>query len=555
MIDYRAPVDDILFALESVAGASRIPGWDSELTKDILANASRFVNEAISPIDHVADAQGVRFQNGRVELPHVFHKAFHLYKAGGWQSLAADVRYGGQGVSGVVASAFSEMMAGACIGFHMGVSLAQGAIRTLSVNADEETKDRWIPRLTSCDWLATMCLTEPQAGSDLSLIRTVAHQCDDGWRIDGSKIFISGGDQDYTGRVLHLVLARTADAPPGLKGLSLFLVPSHLENGAANGVSVVRVEDKMGLHAAATCQMAFDGATGAMVGAPGEGLKRMFTLMYIQRLEVALQGVALANCASQRSLAYAANRKQGRDPQSGEAVAISEHDDVRRMLMTQMALTLGGRVMCYQTLVDLELNGRSDFAEFMTPVCKSFCTDAAVESAHLAIQAHGGYGYLKEYRVEQILRDARITQIYEGTNEIHGAALATRLSRGPRYVEAFERHVQIAIDEAERRTKCLTARTLEIVLGHWRTATDAIARYERPDSVARAYMLLTGLTAFGAAWACLECVAEDAPEPVRIKELGWFVREFMLPAAEHHARMVQIPLRFDHVPPVLFATK
>ncbi len=213
----------------------------------------------------------------------------------------------------------------------------------------------------------------------------------------------------------------------------------------------MRVEDKMGLHAAATCQMAFDNAQATMIGAPGEGLKRMFTLMNIQRLEVALQGVALADCASQRSLAYAASRKQGRNPQSGEPVTIAEHDDVRRMLMTQMALALGGRAMCYQTLVELELNRRSELAEFMTPVCKSFCTDAAVEAAHLAIQVHGGYGYIKEYRVEQILRDARITQIYEGTNGIHATALTTRLSREPRYVEAFRSYVEAAISEASGR--------------------------------------------------------------------------------------------------------
>lgn len=553
MIDYCAPVDDILFALESAAGASRIPEWDSGLTRDVLVSAGRFVNEAISPLDHVADAEGVRFENGRVGLPRVFHKAFGLYRQGGWQGLAADMQYGGQGLSGVVASAFSEMMAGACIAFHMGISLAQGAIRTLEVNADEDTKRKWIPRLTSCEWLATMCLTEPQAGSDLSLIRAVARERDGGWAVDGSKIFISGGDQDYTGRVLHLALARTVDAPSGLKGLSLFLVPSHLENGAANGVSVVRVEDKMGLHAAATCQMAFDNAQATMIGAPGEGLKRMFTLMNIQRLEVALQGVALADCASQRSLAYAASRKQGRNPQSGEVVTIAEHDDVRRMLMTQMALALGGRVMCYQTLVELELNRRSELAEFMTPVCKSFCTDAAVEAAHLAIQVHGGYGYLKEYRVEQILRDARITQIYEGTNGIHATALTTRLSREPGYVEAFRRYVEAAISEAKRQEKCLTAQTLAGALNRWREATEAVTRCERPESVARAYMLLTGLTAFGAAWARLESVAGLAPNPVKIKELSWFVREAMLPEVECHSRAVQNAIRFDNVPPSIFA--
>lgn len=554
VIDYRTPLAEIVFTLEHIADASRIPHWDSELVEQVLAHAGGFIDGVIAPLDPVGDRDGVKLIDGRVQLPESFHYAFAQFRDGGWQGLAADLRYGGQGLPRLVASAFSEMMAGACLSFHMAVSLTQGAISTLAVNADDTVKNFWIPRLTSCAWLASMCLTEPQAGSDLSLIRTVASPDGDGWSITGSKIFISGGDQDFTGRVLHLVLARTLDGPLGIKGLSLFLVPSHHEDGRTNGISVVRVEEKMGLHAAATCQLAFEGARAVMVGHSGEGLQRMFTLMNIQRLEVALQGVALTDCASQRSLAYASSRLQGRRGKSNGPVPITEHEDVRRMLMTQMALALGGRAMCYATLADLEADGSSPLVDIMTSVCKVFCTEAVVEAANLGIQVHGGYGYLREYRLEQILRDARITQIYEGTNGIHALTLAGRLLKDESAIEAFAAHLAAAIAAAQASGSDVTARALTEVHGAWRRAAAVVAASNHTEPLAAAFMRLTGLAAFGAAWAKLESRADKAPDPDKIRTLARFVRDFMLPETQHHARMCLMPLRLDDVPPGFFQT-
>ncbi|MGO9702683.1 MAG: acyl-CoA dehydrogenase [Xanthobacteraceae bacterium] len=552
MIDYRASLADILFTLEHVVDAPRIPQWDSELVKEVLANASRFIDDVIAPLDPIGDCDGVKLTDGCVRLPKVFHKAFAHYRNGGWQGLSAANQYGGQNLPGLVASAFSEMMAGACISFHMGVSLAQGVIRTLAVNADDAIKSLWIPRLTSCEWLATMCLTEPQAGSDLSLIRTTASPDGEDWSISGGKIFISGGDQDFTGRVLHLVLARTENAPPGVKGLSLFLAPSHGEDGKSNGVSVVRLEEKMGLHAAATCQLAFDGARATMIGGPGEGLKRMFTLMNIQRLEVALQGVALTDCASQRSLAYASNRLQGRRGNSDGPVAIIEHEDVRRMLMTQMALALGGRAMCYATLADIEASGGSPFVDIMTSVCKVFCTEAVVEAANLGIQILGGYGYLKEYRLEQILRDARITQIYEGTNGIHSLTVAGRLLKDGRVVQAFGDYIYATIRAARDGGDVAITQALIEANDDWRRATDAVASAKHPEALANSYMRLTGLVAFGAAWSKLEMKADKAPNPEKIRTLARFVRDYMLPQTHHDAHMCLQPLRLDDVSSSIF---
>lgn len=552
MIDYRAPLAEILFTLEHIADAPRIIHWDSGLAAEVLTHAGRFIDEAIAPLDPIGDREGVKLVDGRVHLPEAFHRAFAQFREGGWQGLAADPQYGGQGLPGLLASAFSEMLAGACISFHMGVSLAQGVIRTLAVNADDDVKALWIPRLASCEWLASMCLTEPQAGSDLSLIRTTASPQGDGWTIDGGKIFISGGDQDFTGRVVHLVLARTRDAAPGLKGLSLFLAPSHLEDGSTNGISVVRIEEKMGLHAAATCQLAFDGTRAVMIGGPGEGLKRMFTLMNVQRLEVALQGVALADCAAQRTLSYAASRVQGRRGDSTGPVVISEHEDVRRMLMTQMALTLGGRAMTYATLADIEADGGSPLVDLMTSVCKVFCTEAVVEAANLGIQVHGGYGYLREYRLEQILRDSRISQIYEGTNGIHALTVAGRLLKDGRTISAFDGHIVAAIAAAQQSGNPATTQALAEVLEDWRQASEVVATSPHPEPLAHSYMRLTGLAAFGAAWARLESHAEKAPDPVKIRALARFVRDFMLPEARHHARMCQLPLRLDDMPVAIF---
>jgi alkylation response protein AidB-like acyl-CoA dehydrogenase len=550
MIDYRSPVAEILFALEHGAEAARLPDWDGELAKDVLTQAARFVDDKIAPLDPIADATPSRIVDGRVKVVPAFVKAFAEFGAGGWPGLAVDEEYGGQGLPHVLASALSEMLSGACISFQMILSLAQGALRAVAVNGSVKQKNLWLPRLASGEWLASMCLTEAQAGSDLGLVRTQGVlQADGGYLLTGGKIFISGGDQDMTGKIMHLVLARTPDAPPGVKGLSLFLCPSELEDGSPNRVSAVRLEEKMGMHASPTCQMAFDGARAEIIGQPGEGLARMFTMMNAERMDVAIQGVGLMETALQRSLAYAAERRQGRTPGSkNSADSISRHSDVRRMLLNQMALGLGSRAMIYRTLVELELGESPALVEFMTPVCKAFATDGALEAANLAIQVHGGYGYLREYRVEQIFRDARITPIYEGTNGIQAMTLAGRLLRldNGACVGAFRHHVE----EASALT---WDNGLTTALASWNEATEAMLRQADPGVAGSAYLRLTGLVAMGAAWARLEAAVHRAPNPARIRAAAAFFREVMLPETSHLARLCNRPLDIPEMAEAVFS--
>ncbi|CAA7626748.1 Acyl-CoA dehydrogenase [Candidatus Terasakiella magnetica] len=535
MIDYRTPLPDLMFALRHGAGAARLPHWDDETAGEILSHAARMVDEVIAPLDPVGDGAGARLEDGRVKMPPGFVAAYGQYAEGGWQGLAVPEDDGGQGQPHILASVLSEMLSGACITYQMVLSLAHGAMRTLAANGTKAQCAAWIPRLASGEVLATMCLTEPQAGSDLGLVRTTASPAQDGWwRISGSKIFISGGDQDLTGgRIMHLVLARTPGAPAGVKGLSLFLCPSHLADGSRNTVQVLRLEEKMGMHGSPTCQVAFDAAQAEIIGAPGEGLKRMFTMMNAERLDVAVQGVGLAEVALQRSLAYARDRKQGRVGAGEGPDPIVRHGDVRRMLLTQMALAMGCRAMVLRTLVDLELGDKPALIELMTPVCKAFATDAAQEAASLAIQIHGGYGFLREYRVEQIARDARITPIYEGTNGIQAATVAGRVIRldNGAALTAFGAEIEDAITLA---SPAMAARLREALAALGRASAVMLTRKDL-GLTATSYLRLVGLVALGGAWARLEAAADKAPNPARIHSVAAFVRDWMLPETTHLA--------------------
>ena len=541
MIDYRTPLPDLLFALKYGAEAARLPHWDEELASDVLTHAGAMVDGIIAPLDPVGDIEGTRLVNGRAIMPAAFVDAYRQFREGSWPGLAVAEEYGGQGLPHILASVLSEMLSGACITYQMVLSLAHGAMRTLIASGSETQRRTWVARLASGDYLATMCLTEPQAGSDLGLARTMATPAEDGsWRISGGKIFISGGDQNLTdGRIMHLVLARTPGAAAGVKGLSLFLCPSHLPDGGRNPITVVRLEEKMGMHASPTCQVAFDGAWAEIIGAPGEGLKRMFTMMNAERLDVAVQGVGLTEVAMQRSLAYAAERRQGRagGGASDGPDVIARHGDVRRMLMTQMALAMGCRAMVLRTLVDLELGETPALMEMMTPVCKAFATDAAQEAASLAIQIHGGYGFLREYRVEQIARDARITPIYEGTNGIQAQTVAGRVIRQDNgaALREFRADVEIAAGAATAPT----ATALAGALAALDRATAATLQRREVGLIATSYLRLLGLVAFAAAWARLEAAADAAPHPDRIRACATFVRDWMLPEVEHLAARCQ----------------
>ncbi|WP_022734439.1 acyl-CoA dehydrogenase family protein [Thalassospira lucentensis] len=500
MIPFKAPMDDIVFALsatrdESIAAEH---GFDTGITNEILDHFARFAEDIIAPIDEPGDQEGCRFEDGRVRMPSGFRDAYQAYIEQGWQAISLAAEFDGQGAPATVCGAISEILAGACHSFQMVTGLVPGAARLIEQFGIDAQRQTWMPKLAAGSHLATMCLTEPQAGSDLSEIRTVASQKDDGsWVLNGEKIFISGGDQDLSDEILHLVLARTGTREDGVRGLTLFLCPSHTSETRRNAITVTRIEEKMGLHASPTCQLVFDGAQAQPIGPVGRGLMCMFTMMNHARLDVALQGVAHASRAHHIAKTYAAERKQGRGRNSGQPVSIDQHFDVARMLARQDMLAMTGRLMTYKTFALMETDKHSDLIEFLTPICKSFCTDAGVEAADIGMQVLGGYGYLREYRIEQTLRDARICQIYEGTNGIHALTLARRLTRHNEgaCIKAFEALITELL-AASSGTFNLATELLE----YWRQMTSEIVASEAPEKFAHDYMQISAATYAIAIW-------------------------------------------------------
>ncbi|SFA57776.1 hypothetical protein SAMN04487972_11849 [Paracoccus halophilus] len=422
MIPFQAPVDDIFRSLQLFAGD--LPDWDADLSREVVQHFASFAEGVLAPLNGPGDRQGCRLENGRVRMPDGFGDAYGQLAGDGWQGLTAPEAFGGQAMDHLTAAAVSEIFSGANHALQMVTNLVPGAIATLMAHGTPDQQAEFIPRLTSGRWLSTMCLTEAGAGSDLSRIRTRASRDGDGWRIDGQKIFISGGDQDMSQGILHLVLARTGTPEDGTRGLSLFLCPSE-HDGARNSVTVTRIEEKLGLHASPTCQMEFDGANAQLIGAEGRGLAAMFTMMNHARLDVALQGVAHASRAHDISLAYASERQQGHKPDRSPAL-LTDHPGVRRMLDEQRDLVIAARGMCHIALAEIERGERPALVELLTPLCKIAGSEAGIRAADLGIQILGGYGYLEEYGLSQIWRDARITSIYEGANGIHALALAGR---------------------------------------------------------------------------------------------------------------------------------
>jgi alkylation response protein AidB-like acyl-CoA dehydrogenase len=543
-MDYRAPVEEMLFSLRHGAGAGRLPSWDDEVAPALLGEAARFIEGEIAPLDPLGDLSPPRIVDGRVRVAPAFRTAYGRYREAGWGRLAAPTEHGGEAQPEVLAACVSEMFAGACASFQMFLSLAHAAIRTLDTCGSAEQRARLLPRLVSGEWLATMCLTEPQAGSDLARIRCLAtaEPTSGGtrrWRLQGDKIFISAGDHDLADNILHLVLARTPGGGEGTRGLSLFLCPAVLPDGRRNAVSCLRIEEKMGLHASPTCHLQFDGAEAELLGTEGKGLAHMFVMMNAQRLDVAGQATGMAQAALQRARCYAAERLQGRDG-SARAVAIERHGDVQRMLLTQLALTEGCRALIQRTGVELELGHKPALVDFLTPVCKAFATDCAVETAQLAIQVHGGYGYLREFRVEQVLRDVRITQIYEGTNGILAKTLVERLlcADGGAPAQAFRDEILDACACAGE----ITAAALGSALGHWSSAADTLLRSDGAAVAAAPFMRLTGLVAVGSAWARLEAAAAQAPHPARVRAGAAAFRHWLLPECAALAARIHHPL-------------
>lgn len=492
MTDFSKLSDDIIFSLHHVADASRLGVWDKEEADAIIGHFSSFAENILQPLNASGDAQGARLEDGAVIMPDGFKGAYAQLAGNGWQGLSAPESYGGMAASPLIAAGVSELFSAANHAMQMVCNLVPGAITTLMRFGTDAQKNRWVPKLASGEVLSTMCLTEPHAGSDLSVLRTKAIETDAGWQITGEKIFISGGDQDLSDSVLHLVLARSGEPEDGLKGLSLYLCEKQPQ------ISIARLEDKMGIHASPTCQMVFDGAIAELIGKEGEGLKAMFTIMNHARLDVALQGVAHAARTHQLARHYAADRKQGRKG-DGSAAMLADHADVARMLDRQAALAIGARAMCHIALVELELGNRPTLADFLTPLCKIFCSEAGIEAADLGMQILGGYGYLKEYNMEQHFRDARITAIYEGANGVHKRSLSTR---GLREAGGNDEFADL-ITELANGNEALLAE-----LASWQILRDDVRSADDATIMAHDFANATTGLFYKACWQRIDAVAD-----------------------------------------------
>jgi alkylation response protein AidB-like acyl-CoA dehydrogenase len=439
--DIRFILFDVLRADAQLAQMPAFANADRELMSQVIEEAGKFVAEIVAPLQAAGDSPGCRWHNGEVTTPPGFREAYRAFLQGGWPALACAPADGGQGLPAVLEAALYEMLSGANHGWTMAPALLHGAYECLRHHGSEELKARYLGKIASGEWLATMCLTEAHAGSDLGLLRTRALTRDDGsWRLNGSKIFISGGEHDLTDNIVHLVLARATDAPPGPKGLSLFLVPKVLPAGVRNGVHCERIEEKMGLHGSPTCAMRFEDATGWLIGETGRGLNAMFVMMNAARLHVALQGIGLLEAAWQKADAYALERRQMRAPGprgGGEAAdPIGGHPAMRRILDTQRAWIDGARVLAYKTALELDIAkhhpqperraSAQRWCSLVTPVLKAAFTEQAFHGASACLQVFGGHGYIREWGIEQIVRDSRVAMIYEGTNEIQAIDLLVR---------------------------------------------------------------------------------------------------------------------------------
>ncbi len=450
-MNYTAQTSDIRHALFNVSAMDELaaqgvyPDLSPDLIEAIIEEAGRFATDIIAPLNRQGDQIGARLEQGRVKMPPGWAKAYQQWVKAGWGALPGEEEYGGQGLPLLLSLATQELWNSASMAFGIGTVLTQGAVEALIQHGTDELKSTYLSKLTSGEWMGTMNLTESQSGSDLGGIRTKAERCDDGtYLIKGTKIFITYGDHDLSDNIIHFVLARLSDAPEGIKGISLFLVPKILVNddgslGAKNDVTCASLEHKLGIHASATCVMAYgenQGAVGYLVGEENRGLYCMFTMMNNARLHVGIQGVAIAERATQQAVIYAHERKQGTRPGSKDPVAIIKHPDIRAMLMTMKAMTAAARAICYQTARAIDLQRlaltedqrlkNADRASLLTPIAKAFSTDVGVEVSSLGVQVHGGMGYIEETGAAQHFRDARIAPIYEGTNGIQAIDLATR---------------------------------------------------------------------------------------------------------------------------------
>mgnify|MGYP001311868944 FL=1 len=559
MYSYHAPLREMRFAIEHVLDAPRhwaaIPAFaelDMQTAGEVLAQAGRFASEVLQPLNAAGDRQGCRLEGGRVKTPDGFPAAWRAFVEGGWPALACDPEWGGQGLPQLLNAALFEMLAAANHAWTMYPGLLHGAYETIAAHASDELKARYLPKLVSGEWLAAMALTEPQAGSDLALVRTRAEPRADGTlAVSGSKIFISGGDHDLSDNIVHLVLCRLHDpaqgeAPSGTKGLSLVLVPTVLPDGTRNTLGADGLEHKMGIHGSATCAMRYEGATGWLVGQPHRGLSAMFLMMNAARLHVALQGLGHAEIATQNARRYAAERVQF-------GGAIDRHPAMRRTLLDGQAMVEGLRVLMYRAAMRLDeaehlpdaarRAAAAAEASLLTPVLKAFGSAQGFACASAALQVWGGYGYIADYGIEQTLRDARIAMIYEGTNEIQAIDLLQRkvMGREAAAFEALLRDLERDAGVALAGQVAAARAALAAVRGRAADDPEATLRVADDFLAGVAYLLL--------AWAWQEMVR--AARRTDTEDKGWLAEReavaahgtaWLLPQADVHWQRVRAGL-------------
>ncbi len=545
MQTYQAPLRDMRFVMHELIGTESLvalPGCEEmtpDLTDPILEEAAKLAQEVLLPLNVVGDIEGCVYENGVVRTPTGFKEAYKAFCEGGWTSLAASAEWGGQGLPESLNKQVEEMLCAANISFSLYPGLTQGAYHALRHHASQELKEIYLPPMVEGRWSGTMNLTEPHCGTDLGLLRTKAVPQEDGsYLITGNKIFISAGEHDLAENIVHLVLARMPDAPAGIKGISLFLVPKFLVNpdgslGPRNGAKATGIEHKLGIKASATCQMSFDEAKGWLIGEPNKGMRAMFTMMNTERLAVGVQGLGVGEAAYQSAVFYAKERLQGRSLSGAKhpdkaADPIIVHPDIRRSLMTMRAWNEGCRALAGWVAREIDISERSndperrqsaeDFTALMTPVVKALLTDLGFENASQAVQIYGGHGYIRDHGVEQYLRDARIAMIYEGTNGIQALDLVGRKmgAHMGRFLRPFFHPVSefIEANKDDAQIGVLVGPfakgfgALQLATGH--IAQAGLKDPEEAGAAATEYLRLFGIVALGYLWLRAAKVANAA---------------------------------------------